>query len=412
MSALKKVEIDVADIRSQFPLLTHDVNGHPLVYLDNAATTQKPAKVIEAIQHYYEFDNSNVHRGAHFLSDRATEKFEQARHTVANFINSPSSKQVIWTRGTTESINLVASTWGSENINEGDKILVSKMDHHSNIVPWQMLAQSTGAELVPVNVFENGELDTQHFGELLDASVKLVAICHISNALGTINPIEQIICDAHQVGAKVLIDGAQSIAHMPIDVQQLDCDFFAFSGHKMFGPTGIGVLWGKEELLDAMPPYHGGGEMIEKVSFTGTTYNGLPYKFEAGTPDISGAIGLAAAVEFINQFDRQLLADHENQLLRYALEKARQLPYVKLIGEAKHRSSVMSFLLEGCHPSDVGMLLDQQGIAVRTGHHCTQPLMEHFDIPGTIRASFSIYNTIEDVNTLFRGIAKAKEFFG
>ena len=400
----------INQIRNDFPALHQEVNGKPLVYLDNGATTHKPNAVINAISDYYRTDNSNVHRGAHTLSDRATQRFEDARKTVQTFLNAAKAEEIVWTRGTTESINIVANTWARQNVKAGDQILVTAMEHHSNIVPWQMLCEQTGAELIPIPVSAAGELDMAAFAELLNERVKLVSVVHVSNALGTINPVAEIIEKAHAVGAKVLLDGAQAVAHWDIDVQALDADFYAFSGHKLFGPTGIGVLYGKETLLNAMPPYQGGGEMIEHVSFGKTTYNSLPYKFEAGTPNIAGAIGLAAAIEYLNGLDRVALAAHEDALLARSVELAEQLGGIQAVGTAANKASVFSFLLEGAHPADVGTLLDQQGIAVRTGHHCAMPIMDQFCIPGTVRASFTFYNTLEDVETLFRGLEKAKMF--
>lgn len=400
----------INQIRNDFPALHQEVNGKPLVYLDNGATTHKPNAVINAISDYYRTDNSNVHRGAHTLSDRATQRFEDARKTVQAFLNAAKAEEIVWTRGTTESINIVANTWARQNVKAGDQILVTAMEHHSNIVPWQMLCEQTGAELIPIPVSAAGELDMAAFAELLNERVKLVSVVHVSNALGTINPVAEIIEKAHAVGAKVLLDGAQAVAHWDIDVQALDADFYAFSGHKLFGPTGIGVLYGKEALLNAMPPYQGGGEMIEHVSFGKTTYNSLPYKFEAGTPNIAGAIGLAAAIEYLNGLDRVALAAHEDALLARSVELAEQLGGIQAVGTAANKASVFSFLLEGAHPADVGTLLDQQGIAVRTGHHCAMPIMDQFCIPGTVRASYTFYNTLEDVETLFRGLEKAKMF--
>lgn len=400
----------VAKIRNDFPALQQNVNGKPLVYLDNGATTHKPQSVIDAISHYYQNDNSNVHRGAHTLSDRATQRFEDARKRVQAFLNAAKAEEIVWTRGTTESINIVANTWARQNVKAGDQILVSAMEHHSNIVPWQMLCEQSGAELIAIPVSATGELDMTAFAELLNERVKLVSIVHVSNALGTINPVAEMIEQAHAVGAKVMVDGAQAVAHWDIDVQALDADFYAFSGHKLFGPTGIGVLYGKEALLNAMPPYQGGGEMIEHVSFSKTTYNSLPYKFEAGTPNIAGAIGMAAAIEYLNGLDRIALAAHEDSLLARSNELAAELGGIQLIGTAANKASVFSFLLEGAHPADVGTLLDQQGIAVRTGHHCAMPIMDQYCIPGTVRASYTFYNTLEDVETLFRGLEKAKMF--
>lgn len=399
---------DVERVRAEFPILQQQVNGHPLVYLDNAATTQKPRAVIDAITDYYCHDNSNVHRGAHTLADRATAKFEGARQKVADFINAEASAQIIWTRGTTEAINLVAACWGGSNLQAGDRVLVSAMEHHSNIVPWQMIAEKAGARVEVIPVDDTGTLDINAFSMMLDHRVRMVSVNHVSNALGTINPIADIINLAHDAGALVLIDGAQAIAHWPVDVQALGCDFYTFSGHKLFGPTGIGVLYGRRELLDAMPPYQGGGEMIETVSFAGTTYNQLPYKFEAGTPDIAGVIGLGAAVDYVNALDRKAAAAHEDALLAYARTKALQVPGLRLIGTAANKAAVLSFVLEGAHPSDIGMLMDQQGIAVRTGHHCAQPLMDQYQIPGTVRASFSFYNTFEDIDRLFAALDKAR----
>ena len=414
MTSITSIGFDVDRIRQDFPILHQQVNGHPLVYLDNAATTQKPNAVIDAIANYYREDNSNVHRGAHTLADRATAKFEAARITVAKFINAPiingAAKQVLWTRGTTESINLVAASWGRSQLGAGDRILVSAMEHHSNIVPWQMVAQEKGATVEAIPVDASGTLDIQAFAGMLDERVKMVSVGQVSNALGTINPVEDIIRLAHAAGAKVLIDGAQAVSHWPVDVQALDCDFYAFSAHKVFGPTGLGVLYGKLDLLEAMPPYQGGGEMIETVSFACTTYNQLPYKFEAGTPDISGAIGLAAAIDYLNRIDRRAAAAHEQALLRYAEDKARATDGVRLVGTAANKTSVMSFLLEGAHPHDLGMLLDKQGVAVRTGNHCAQPLMDQYGIPGTVRASFSFYNTFAEVDRLFAALDKAKTF--
>lgn len=406
--AATRTGFDAERIRADFPILQQQVNGHPLVYLDNAATTQKPRAVIDAISDYYCQDNSNVHRGAHTLSDRATAKFEAARQKVADFIHAGNSAQIIWTRGTTEAINLVAASWGSANLKPGDRVLVSAMEHHSNIVPWQIVAEKTGARVDVIPVDDTGTLDLQAFAGTLDEWVRMVSVNHVSNALGSVNPVAEMITLAHKVGALVLIDGAQAISHWPIDVQALDCDFYTFSGHKLFGPTGIGVLYGRRELLDAMPPYQGGGEMIETVSFTGTTYNQLPYKFEAGTPDIAGAIGLGAAIDYVNALDRAAAAAHEDALLAYAQDKALQVPGLRLVGTAANKVAVLSFVLEGAHPSDIGMLMDQQGIAVRTGHHCAQPLMEQYQLPGTVRASFSIYNTFDDVDRLFAALEKAR----
>jgi cysteine desulfurase/selenocysteine lyase len=409
---LNRPVFDVATVRADFPILQQQVNGHPLVYLDNAATTQKPEAVINAISHYYRHDNANVHRGAHALSDRATGIFEAARETVSAFLNSPKSEQVIWVRGVTEGINLVAHSWGRSNLGPGDKVLVSYLEHHSDIVPWQLVCAEKGAEVVAIPVTLAGDIDLDALDALLDESVKMVAVNHVSNALGTVNPIKLIAEKAHAAGAIILIDGAQSVAHWPVDVQALGCDFYTFSGHKLFGPTGIGALWGKEDLLNAMPPFFGGGEMIETVSFEGTTFNTLPFKFEAGTPNIAGVVGLGAAIDYLNSLDREAAAAHEVALLQHTLELAAEIEGLRRIGNPHHAAGIFSFLLEGTHPSDLGMLLDQQGIAVRTGHHCAQPLMDFYGIPGTARASYSIYNTHADVEALFAGIRKAKSLFG
>ncbi|MGN0921411.1 MAG: aminotransferase class V-fold PLP-dependent enzyme [Cellvibrio sp.] len=401
---------DVETIRKDFPILHQEVNGQPLVYFDNAATTQKPNAVIDALCDYYRRDNANVHRGAHALADRATTKFEAAREKVARFINAKSIEQVIWTRGTTESINLVAFSWGRAQLAQGDRILVSAMEHHANIVPWQMVALERGATLEPIPVTGDGDIDMCAFEKMLDDRVKMVSVGHVSNALGTINPIEDIIRMAHAVGAKVCIDGAQGVSHWAVDVQALDCDFYAFSAHKVFGPTGLGVLYGKKELLEAMPPYQGGGEMIETVSFSGTTFNKLPFKFEAGTPDIAGAIAFGAAIDYLNSIDREAAAAHEQALLDYAQQKAKDCEGLEIIGRAQNKAAVFSFLIKGTHPADLGMLLDKQGVAVRTGNHCAQPIMAQYGIPGTVRASFSFYNTFEEVDRLFAAIEKAKMF--
>ncbi len=404
------MSIDVQKIRDDFPILDQMVHDKPLVYLDNGATTQKPLSVIDALENYYRKDNSNVHRGAHALSDRATIAFEDARKTVQVFLNTRHSEEIIWTRGTTESINIVAQSFGQTFITKGDEIIVSAMEHHANIVPWQMLCERTGAKLKVIPVSDEGELDMAAYSEMLNPKVKMVSVVHVSNALGTVNPVAKIIKLAHEVGAKVLIDGAQSVAHFPVDVQTLDADFYVFSGHKVFAPTGIGCLYGKKELLDQMPPVQGGGEMIERVSFEGTTYQGLPFKFESGTPNISGAIGLDAALKYLMALDRKALSEYEDDLLDYAHERAAQCEGMRVIGTAKNKAGVLSFLIDGTHPADIGMLLDQQGIAVRTGHHCAMPIMDQFAIPGTARASFSIYNSRQEVDALFDGIEKVKMF--
>lgn len=392
--------------RSDFPILDQMVNGKPLIYFDNAATTQKPKQVIEALKHYYEMDNANIHRGAHALADRATAKYENTRKKIADFINSPSTEQIIFTSGTTGGINLVAQTFGRAFVGKGDQIIVSNLEHHSNIVPWQMIAQEKGAEIKVIPVSEEGVLDMEAFKSLLNSRVKLVAVNHVSNAIGTINPIETIISEAHKVGAKVLIDGAQSVAHISIDVQKLDVDFLAFSAHKLFGPTGVGVLYGKKELLNAMPPYQGGGEMIKEVSFAGTTYNELPYKFEAGTPNIADVIAFGASLDYLNSLSHQTIWKLEKELLSYATEKLLEIDGLKIIGTAPQKIAVVSFLIEGTHPQDIGLLLDKYGIAIRTGHHCAQPLMHRFDIVGTCRASFAFYNTKEEIDAFVEALKK------
>ncbi len=408
---MTSLPFDPESIRPDFPLLQQEVNGQQLVYLDNASTTQKPEAVIDAICNYYRCDNANVHRGSYALSDRATCRFEQARLRVQRFINAEHQEEVIWTRGTTEGINLVAQCYGGMSLKKDDVVLVSTMEHHANIVPWQMIAARQGAILKAIPVNDHGEIDLEAFATLLKENrVKIVSCAHVCNSLGTVNPIETIIAMAHAEGAVVMIDGAQGISHWQVDVQALDADFYAFSGHKMFGPTGIGTVYGKKELLDAMPPFLGGGEMIETVTFAHTTYNHLPFKFEAGTPNIAGAIGLSAAIDYLNQLDRTATAEHEASLLAYTLERARDCEGLIPVSKAKHMAGVFSFNIEGAHPSDVGMLLDQQAIAVRTGQHCAQPVMDQFCIPGTVRASFSIYNTHAEVDRLFAAIEKVKMF--
>lgn len=395
-------------VRKDFPILREMVNNRSLVYFDNGATSQKPQSVIDAISNYYKTTNSNVHRGAHFLSDKATEQFEDSRRQIQAFVNAEHREEILWTRGTTEAINLVAQTWGDINISAGDEIIVSTLEHHSNIVPWQILCEKKNATLRVIQLDENQELDITHYRSLLCDKTKLVAVGHISNALGVINPIEEITRLAHQYNAKVLIDGAQAMAHLVIDVQKLDCDFYAFSGHKMFAPMGIGVLYGKRDLLDAMPPWQAGGEMIEKVSFDKTTFNQLPYKFEAGTPNVAGAIGLSAAVNYLNQWDRDLLLSYENDLQDYAVAKLKEIPGMKIVAEMANRASVISFNIDNCHSQDIGMMLDQQGIAVRTGHHCTMPLMDSLGLTGTIRASLSFYNTKAEIDVMCEALVKAK----
>lgn len=400
---------DVDKIRKDFPILDVQVNGKDLVYLDNAATTQKPKRVIDALVHYYEKQNSNVHRGVHFLSDKATTEYENARSNIARFINAEKPHELIFVRGTTEAINLVASSYGEIAVKPGDEVIVSYLEHHSNIVPWQLLCERKGATLKVIPVNDAGELDIEAYKKLLSEKTKIVAVNHISNSLGTINPVKEIIRLAHEAGAVVLIDGAQSVQHGKINVLDLDADFFAFSGHKMYGPTGIGVLYGKEKLLDAMPPYQGGGDMIQNVSFEKTTYNELPYKFEAGTPDISGAIVLSEAVNYMISVGMENIANHERELLEYGTAKLREIDGFRLVGSAKNKTSVISFLLGGIHPYDTGMILDKMGIAVRTGLHCTEPLMKRFGIPGTVRASIAMYNTKSELDLLVEGVKKAKK---
>ena len=399
--------LDIQKIRADFPVLDQQVNGSPLIYFDNAATTQKPKSVIDALSHYYASDNANIHRGIHALAERATTAFELTRTKIKEFINAPSSDQIILTAGTTGSINLVAQTFGRANFSKGDRILISNLEHHSNIVPWQMIAEEKGAIIEVIPVDERGVLDLEAYRNLLDASVKLVAVNHVSNAIGTINPIAEMIQLAHAHGAKVMIDGAQSIAHLDIDVQALDIDFFAFSAHKLFGPTGVGVLFGKRELLESMPPYQGGGEMIKEVSFEGTTYNELPYKFEAGTPNIADVIALSAAIDYVNALSKEALFTQELALLAYATEQLSTIPGLRIIGTAPDKIAVISFVMDGIHPQDLGVLFDKFGIAIRTGHHCVQPLMKRFGLPGTCRASFAFYNTFEEIDLFVKALRRS-----
>lgn len=402
---------DVQKIRKDFPILNQLAHGKPLVYLDNAATTQKPQAVINAIVDYYQHDNSNVHRGVHLLSERATEAYEKARGSVQKFLNAADSSEIIFVRGTTEAINLVAQTYGRQNVGEGE-VVITAMEHHSNIVPWQMLCEEKHATLRVAPINDNGELLMDDFARLLGPKTKLVAVSHLSNALGTINPIREIVRLAHEKNIPVLVDGAQAAPRMAVDVQELDCDFYAISGHKLYGPTGIGVLYGKKKLLEAMPPYQGGGDMIASVTFEKTIYNRLPYKFEAGTPDIAGVIALGAAVEYLEQLGLEKIEKHEHELLAYATEKVSAIPGVKLIGTAKNKAGVLSFVMEGIHPHDIGTILDHEGIAIRTGHHCAQPVMQRFGIPATARASFGLYNTKEEIDALVAGIKKVSEVMG
>ncbi|NQX92111.1 MAG: cysteine desulfurase [Flavobacteriales bacterium] len=393
-------QYSVENVRKQFPILSSKVNGQPLVYFDNAATTQKPQMVIDAIEEYYKEYNANIHRGVHKLAQVATEAYENSRNLIAQHLNAKDSKEIIFTMGATDAINLVAQTWGRQNIKEGDLIIFSGLEHHSNMVPWQMLASEKGAKTAHIPVLDDGTLDLDAFNELLQKGPKLVAVNHISNALGIINPIEEIISKSHDAGAKVLIDGAQSVPHETIDVQKLDADFYVFSGHKVYGPTGIGVLYGKEQLLDELPPWRGGGEMIASVSYTHSTYNSLPHKYEAGTPNIAGGIVLGKAIEFVRELGMDNVKHHELELLNYATQEFSKIDGLRIFGTGPKKTSVMSFLVDGVHPYDLGTLLDQMGIAVRTGHHCAEPLMNRFEIPGTIRASFACYNTQAEIDQM------------
>lgn len=400
-------KFDISKIRNDFPILKREVNGKPLVYLDNGATTQKPKFVIDAITNYYEEMNSNVHRGVHYLSQLSTDAFEVTRRKVQQFINAKEEAEIIITKGTTESINLVASCFGKAFVHEGDEIIISAMEHHSNIVPWQMLCEDRGAVLRVIPMNDKGELDMKAYEELLSDKTKIVAVAYVSNALGTINPVKQIIEMAHARNVPVLVDAAQAIQHIAIDVQELDVDFLAFSGHKMYAPTGVGVLYGKRVLLDAMPPYQGGGDMIKDVTFDKTTYNELPFKFEAGTPNIEAGICFAAAIDYINSLGIENIKAHEDELLAYATQKLKAIAGVRIIGEAEYKSSVISFVVDGVHPYDIGVILDKLGIAVRTGHHCAQPVMDRFNIPGTVRVSLALYNTKEDIDNFVAGLTRA-----
>jgi cysteine desulfurase/selenocysteine lyase len=400
-----KRKFSIREIREDFPALRQLIYGKNLIYFDNGATSQKPQSVLDAINRYYSKDNANIHRGVHHLSQKATSDYEASRKTIANYINANSTDEIIFTKGTTDGINLVASSYG-ELLNEGDEIIISAMEHHSNIVPWQMLCQRRKCVLKVIPISLSGDLLMDEYEKLLSSKTKLVAVTHISNTLGTINPVKEIIAKAHAVGAKVLIDGAQSIQHKKIDVKDLDCDFFVFSSHKVFGPTGIGVLYGKEYLLEKMPPYQGGGDMIKKVTFEKTTYNELPFKFEAGTPHIAGGICLGKALEYVSQFNIEDIEKHEMMLADYAQDLLSTFEGMKIIGESRRKTSVVSFVVDGIHPFDLGTLLDKQGIAVRTGHHCTQPLMDFFKIPGTVRASFAFYNTKEEIDTFITAVDK------
>jgi len=413
MSQLEtQISFDVSTLRKDFPILSTTVYGKPLVYLDNAATTQKPNAVLDIQNIYYREQNANIHRGVHHLSEVATFEYEKARGKVKNFINAADNKEVIFTKGTTDSINLVAQSFGKTFLNAGDEVIISTMEHHSNIVPWQMICEEQNANLRIIPMNDDGELVIEEFEKLLSPKTKIVSVVYISNSIGTINPIKQIIELAHRNGSTVLIDGAQAVAHIPVDVRALDCDFFAFSGHKIFGPTGIGVLYGKAALLDQMKPYQGGGDMIRSVTFEKTTYNDLPYKFEAGTPNIVGGIGLGAAIDYVNIIGLNAISRYEHELLDYGTEILSHVSGLRLIGTAKSKASILSFVLDNAHPHDIGTILDREGIAIRTGHHCTQPVMKRFGIPATARASISFYNTKEELDALVRGIAKVSEIFG
>ena len=403
--------LDLNKIRGDFPILRQTVNGNPLVYLDNGATSQKPQSIIDAIVNYYTTTNSNVHRGVHTLSQQATDGYEGARAKIQKFINAGDEKEVIYTRNTTEGINLVAHSYGRKYIGPGDDIIVSNMEHHSNIVPWQMLCEENGANLLVVPIDDTGELIMDEYQKMLSPKTKLVSITHVSNALGTILPAKQIVKMAHDVGSPVLLDGAQAVPHMPVDMQDIDCDFYVFSGHKLFGPTGIGVLYGKSEYLEAMPPFLGGGEMIKSVTFEKTIYNDLPYKFEGGTPDIAGAIGLGAAIDYVTNLGFDQIMAHEDELLRYGTEALSAIDGVRIVGTAVDKAGILSFVMDKAHPHDIGTILDEQGIAIRTGHHCAQPVMQRFQIPATARASFAFYNNKEDIDALVKGIDRVIEVF-
>jgi cysteine desulfurase/selenocysteine lyase len=411
VSSLIQTPFDVEKLREDFPVLKQTIHGKPLVYLDNAATAQKPQSEIDAIVKFYAVDCANIHRGVHELSQRSTKDYELTRTKVKKFLNARHQHEIIFVRGTTEGINLVTQTWGRTNVNAGDEIIIAGLEHHSNIVPWQMLCEETGAILRVIPIDERGDLILDEYAKLLNPRTRMVAIGHVSNALGTINPARQIIGMAHAAGALTLVDGAQAVPHMKVDVQDLDADFYAFSGHKLFGPTGIGVLYGKTDLLNAMPPYQGGGDMIRTVTFEKTTYNDLPYKCEAGTPDIAGGIGLGAAVDYVNQVGIENIGAYEHELLLYGTEALSAIPGLRIIGTAREKAAVISFVMEGIHPHDIGTVLDRMGIAVRTGHHCAQPVMDRYQIPATTRASFAFYNTMAEIDALVAGIDKVKEIF-
>ena len=403
---------EVAARAADFPILTRSIHGRRLVYLDNGATTQKPESVIEAEARFYRESNANIHRGVHWLSQHSTDLYDRSREQVRQFLNAASSSEIVFTRGTTEGINLVAASWGRKQLKEGDEILLTGMEHHSNIVPWQLVAEQTGAVIRVVPVTDAGELDMQAFGELLSDRTRFVGVCHVSNALGTVNPVGEIVKRAHEVGAVVLLDGAQAVAHQSVDVQALGCDFYVFSGHKLYGPTGIGALYGRKELLDDMPPWQGGGDMIHTVSFDGSTFAESPQKFEAGTPNIAGAIAMAEAISYVQEVGLDAIAAHEAALVAYACDALTEVPGLRFIGEARERAGIVSFVLDGIHPHDLGTILDMEGVAIRAGHHCAMPLMTRFGLPGTARASFALYNRNEDVDALVAGLLKARRLFG
>jgi cysteine desulfurase/selenocysteine lyase len=403
---------DVQQVRADFPLLRQEVRGRPLVYLDSAATAQKPQAVIDAIVRFYQHDNANVHRGVHILSERATEAYEGARETVRGFLNARDAREIIFVRGTTEAINLVAQTYGRKHIGAGDEVLITQMEHHANIVPWRMLCEQTGATLKVIPVDDRGELVLDAVDALLTDKTRILAVTHVSNALGTVNPVKELTRRAHAKGIPVLVDGAQSVTHFPVDVQDLGCDFYAFSGHKTFGPTGIGVLYGRLERLEPMPPYQGGGDMILSVTMEKVTYNRVPHRFEAGTPNLEGAVGLAAAIRYLQGVGLSAIAEHDREMMAYATAVLESVPGLRLIGTAREKAGVLSFTLEDIHPHDVGTILDREGICIRTGHHCAQPVMQHFKLPATARASLALYNTREDVDALVRGLHKVREVFG
>ncbi len=410
-SAAIHAPFDVEKIREEFPVLKQTIHGKPLVYLDNAATAQKPRAVIDAIVKFYEVDCANIHRGVHELSQRSTKAYEQTRAKVKRFLNARATQEIVFVRGTTEGINLVTQSWGRANVQSGEEVIVAGLEHHSNIVPWQMLCEEKGARLRVIPIDDRGDLILEEYARLLNPRTRMVAAGHVSNALGTINPVAKIVEMAHAAGALALIDGAQAVPHMKVDVQAMDADFYAFSGHKLFGPTGIGALYGKQRLLESMGPYQGGGDMIRSVTFEKTTYNDLPYKFEAGTPDIAGGIGLGAAIDYLNRIGMENIAAYEHELLVYGTEQLARIPGLRIVGTAREKAAVISFVMDGIHPHDIGTVLDRQGIAVRTGHHCAQPVMERYQIPATTRASFAFYNTRAEIDALTAGLHKVREVF-